>query len=230
MTRSASARVAAKPTSRSRSRCRCSSTPSGSSSAKPGSSSMTARVLVVDDVDANVKLLEARLTADYFEVRTARSGREALEICAQRARRCGAARRDDAGHGRFRGLPAAEIRAAHPAYSGDHGHRARSSLGQGEGARGGRRRLPHQAGGRHRAGHAGQESRAAQDADRRDADARLDRGADGPRRDGWLTLSTRSAAGAAFLWSRTRTAPSSGSRARSKASSRWCKRPIRPAP
>jgi two-component system cell cycle response regulator len=43
---------------------------------------MTARVLVVDDVDANVKLLEARLSADYFEVRTARSGREALEICA----------------------------------------------------------------------------------------------------------------------------------------------------
>jgi two-component system cell cycle response regulator len=43
---------------------------------------MTARVLVVDDVDANLKLLEARLTADYFEVRTARSGREALEICA----------------------------------------------------------------------------------------------------------------------------------------------------
>jgi two-component system, cell cycle response regulator len=35
---------------------------------------MTARVLVVDDVDANVKLLEAPLTADYFEVRTARSG------------------------------------------------------------------------------------------------------------------------------------------------------------
>ena len=32
---------------------------------------MTARVLVVNDVDANVKLLEARLTADYFEVRTA---------------------------------------------------------------------------------------------------------------------------------------------------------------
>jgi two-component system, cell cycle response regulator len=43
---------------------------------------MTARVLVVDDIDTNVKLLEARLTADYFEVRTARSGREALEICA----------------------------------------------------------------------------------------------------------------------------------------------------
>ena len=36
---------------------------------------MTARVLVVDDIEANVKLLEARLTADYFEVRTARNGR-----------------------------------------------------------------------------------------------------------------------------------------------------------
>ena len=44
---------------------------------------MTARVLVVDDVDANVKLLEARLTAEYFEVRTARSGPEALHICAR---------------------------------------------------------------------------------------------------------------------------------------------------
>jgi two-component system, cell cycle response regulator len=43
---------------------------------------MTARVLVVDDVDANVKLLEKWLTSEYFEVRTARSGREALQICA----------------------------------------------------------------------------------------------------------------------------------------------------
>ena len=44
---------------------------------------MTARVLVVDDIDANVKLLEARLTAEYFEVLTARSGAEALQICAR---------------------------------------------------------------------------------------------------------------------------------------------------
>jgi two-component system cell cycle response regulator len=44
---------------------------------------MTARVLVVDDVDANVKLLEARLTAEYFEVRTAHSGPEALQICTR---------------------------------------------------------------------------------------------------------------------------------------------------
>ena len=44
---------------------------------------MTATVLVVDDIEANLKLLEARLTADYFEVRTARNGPEALQICAQ---------------------------------------------------------------------------------------------------------------------------------------------------
>jgi two-component system cell cycle response regulator len=42
---------------------------------------MTARVLVVDDVPANVKLLEARLSAEYFDVRTAHSGAEALAIC-----------------------------------------------------------------------------------------------------------------------------------------------------
>ena len=35
---------------------------------------MTARVLVVDDVPANVKLLEARLSAEYFDVVTAMSG------------------------------------------------------------------------------------------------------------------------------------------------------------
>jgi two-component system cell cycle response regulator len=42
---------------------------------------MTARVLVVDDIPANVKLLEARLAAEYFDVLTASSGPEALEIC-----------------------------------------------------------------------------------------------------------------------------------------------------
>ena len=44
---------------------------------------MTARVLVVDDILANVKLLEARLTAEYFEVLPAYSGAEALEICGR---------------------------------------------------------------------------------------------------------------------------------------------------
>jgi len=42
---------------------------------------MTARVLVVDDLPANAKLLEARLTAEYFDVVTALSGEEALAIC-----------------------------------------------------------------------------------------------------------------------------------------------------
>ncbi|MGH6789826.1 MAG: PleD family two-component system response regulator [Pseudolabrys sp.] len=42
---------------------------------------MSARVLVVDDVPANVKLLEARLSAEYFDVTTANSGAEALALC-----------------------------------------------------------------------------------------------------------------------------------------------------
>ncbi len=44
---------------------------------------MTARVLVVDDIPTNVKLLEARLSAEYFQVTSAYSGAEALEVCAQ---------------------------------------------------------------------------------------------------------------------------------------------------
>ena len=49
---------------------------------------MTARVLVVDDIMANVKLLEARLTAEYFEVLTAYNGLEALEICERERADC----------------------------------------------------------------------------------------------------------------------------------------------
>jgi len=44
---------------------------------------MTARVLVVDDIPANVKLLQVRLEAEYFEVLTASSGQGALDICAR---------------------------------------------------------------------------------------------------------------------------------------------------
>ena len=40
---------------------------------------MSARVLVVDDILPNVKLLEAKLTSEYYEVITATSGKEALE-------------------------------------------------------------------------------------------------------------------------------------------------------
>ncbi|MDD9911383.1 MAG: PleD family two-component system response regulator [Ahrensia sp.] len=42
---------------------------------------MSARVLVVDDIEANVKLLQARLEAEYFEVITASNGADALQIC-----------------------------------------------------------------------------------------------------------------------------------------------------
>ncbi len=44
---------------------------------------MTARVLVVDDIPANVKLLEARLAAEYFDVLCANSGAEALEVISR---------------------------------------------------------------------------------------------------------------------------------------------------
>jgi two-component system cell cycle response regulator len=39
---------------------------------------MTARILVVDDIPANVKLLEAKLSAEYFDVLTASDGISAL--------------------------------------------------------------------------------------------------------------------------------------------------------
>lgn len=42
---------------------------------------MTARILVVDDIPTNVKLLEARLMAEYFQVLTASNGADALKIC-----------------------------------------------------------------------------------------------------------------------------------------------------
>jgi len=41
---------------------------------------MSARVLVVDDVEANVKLLEAKLSSEYFDVLSAYNGLAALEI------------------------------------------------------------------------------------------------------------------------------------------------------
>jgi two-component system cell cycle response regulator len=41
---------------------------------------MTARILVVDDILPNVKLLEAKLSAEYFDVLTASDGETAVEI------------------------------------------------------------------------------------------------------------------------------------------------------
>jgi len=42
---------------------------------------MTARVLIVDDNPANRKLLEVRLTTEYFEVLTASNGPDAIAMC-----------------------------------------------------------------------------------------------------------------------------------------------------
>lgn len=42
---------------------------------------MTARVLIVDDLLPNIKLLEARLSAEYFDVVTATNGPDALALC-----------------------------------------------------------------------------------------------------------------------------------------------------
>lgn len=44
---------------------------------------MSARILVVDDIQTNLKLLQVRLSAEYFEVVLASNGHEALEICAR---------------------------------------------------------------------------------------------------------------------------------------------------
>jgi two-component system cell cycle response regulator len=46
---------------------------------------MTARVLVVDDLPANVKVLEAKLTAEYFTVVTAMNGADALKLAVSEA-------------------------------------------------------------------------------------------------------------------------------------------------
>ena len=95
---------------------------------------MTARVLVVDDVDANVKLLEARLTTEYFEVRTARSGPETLHVCSRE--RADVVLLDVMMPG-MDGFEVCRRLKAEPrsaAYPVDHGHGARSALGPGEGA------------------------------------------------------------------------------------------------
>ncbi|KRA57772.1 response regulator PleD [Caulobacter sp. Root655] len=43
---------------------------------------MSARILVVDDIEANVRLLEAKLSAEYYQVSTAHDGPTALSMAA----------------------------------------------------------------------------------------------------------------------------------------------------
>ncbi|HEX3573584.1 MAG TPA: PleD family two-component system response regulator [Rhodopila sp.] len=44
---------------------------------------MTARILIVDDVPANTRLLEAKLAAEYYQVSSARDGLEALTVARE---------------------------------------------------------------------------------------------------------------------------------------------------
>jgi PleD family two-component response regulator len=106
---------------------------------------MTTRVLVVDDVAANVKMLEARLSAEYFDVVTAMSGKEALAIC-ERAK-CDIVLLDVMmpRHGRFRGLSAAQGWPEDPPHSDRHGHCARPAVRSPAGPAGRGRRFSHQA-------------------------------------------------------------------------------------
>ncbi len=112
---------------------------------------MTARILVVDDVEVNVRLLEAKLSAEYFTVLAAYDGFDRAAHGAGGAARHHPARRDDAAARRLRGLPPPQGRRAHAGHPGGDGHRA-VGAGRPRARPGGRRRrLPHQAGQRYRA-------------------------------------------------------------------------------
>jgi two-component system cell cycle response regulator len=41
---------------------------------------MTARILIVDDIPINTRLMEAKLLAEYYQVYTARDGLDAISI------------------------------------------------------------------------------------------------------------------------------------------------------
>ena len=145
---------------------------------------MTARVLVVDDILSNVKLLEAKLTAEYFEVVTAFNGLECLAKMDRERARHRPAGRDDARHGRLRSLPPHQVQSQDRPCAGGDGHRAGPAVRPRRGPGSRRRRFPHQAGRRCRPVRAGALAGAPEDDDRRTAHARVDRPGHGPDRSG----------------------------------------------
>ncbi|GHM59038.1 MAG: hypothetical protein sL5_00310 [Candidatus Mesenet longicola] len=46
---------------------------------------MTARILVVDDIEANVNLLKAKLIVEYYDVITASDGKTAIELTKKKS-------------------------------------------------------------------------------------------------------------------------------------------------
>ena len=89
---------------------------------------MTARVLVVDDILANVKLLEARLQAEYFEVLTANSGQQALDILGRESIDVVLLDVMMPGMDGFEACRRIKCRPHDPSHSGRHGHGARPAV------------------------------------------------------------------------------------------------------
>ena len=103
-----------------------------------------ARILVVDDVPENVRLLEAVLDAHGYDVVSADERPFCSRACVVGEAGPRAARRDDAAARRSRRLQAAPPAGGDGGPAGDHAHRERG-LREDDGDRGGRGRLPPEA-------------------------------------------------------------------------------------
>ena len=104
-----------------------------------------AKILVVDDIPQNVKLLADLLTLKGYAVVTASNGEEALAQGRLREARPRPARRDDARHVRVRRLPPHPRRPGDRAAAGRAVHVARPAAGADQRHRRRRRRFPRQA-------------------------------------------------------------------------------------
>ncbi len=102
-------------------------------------------MLIVDDTPTNVAVVSGVLK-DSFKTKVATNGEKALAIAVGRGEAGpDPARRDDARHGRLRGLPPAQGQSRDPRHSGDLPHRQDRRDRRGERLRGRRRRLHPQA-------------------------------------------------------------------------------------